>query len=73
MIIPTWVFGAVPLCLLGAVASITEAVKCYRERKLLHAVFDGDRIQAEQAWVSKRHEHFGGLTWEDYDRERRYY
>lgn len=49
-----WVFLAVPLALLCLIYWLYELIQTWRERRYLHAVFDGDRIQA---WRSARYNH----------------
>jgi heme exporter protein D len=71
--IPTWVFLAVPMGLLALVALMIERINNWRERRILHAVFDGDRMQSERAWFAHKHNRFGGFTFEQYEVERRYY
>lgn len=47
--IPTWVFLAIPLFLLWLAGTITEWIQNYRERRVLHYIFDGDRLQRERS------------------------
>lgn len=71
--VPTWVFLALPLALLGVVSVAVEAVRRRHERRMLHAIFDGDRIQSEQAYYAHDYRRYGGVTFEVYETERRYY
>ncbi len=48
-VIPTWVFLAVPLALLYVIGIIIDHVKDYRERKMLHYIIDGDRIENQRS------------------------
>ncbi len=48
MMIPTWVFLAVPMVLAYGIGTIIDSVKDRRERRMLHYIFDGDRLQAER-------------------------
>ena len=64
---------SIPLILMGAAYIITCAIQDHNERKTLHAIFDGDRMQAEHAWRSHKHSKYGNYTFEQYEVERRYY
>lgn len=46
--IPTWIFLAAPLALLYVIGTIIDLVKDRRERKMLHMIFDGDRLQYQR-------------------------
>lgn len=61
--------ASIPLALLGAAYAIIGAVQTHRERQLLHAIFDGDRMQFSTAHGKR----WGGYTFEEYGQERRYY
>ena len=50
--LPTWVFGAIPVALCVLAYLITCAVEYIREQRYLRAVFDGDRLQQ---WRADRH------------------
>lgn len=70
---PNWVFGAGALALLAMAAAITEAVRRHREQRLLHAIFDGRRIEHERAWYAIEHQKFHGVTFEVHEKERRFF
>lgn len=61
--------ASIPLVLLGAAYGITEAIRTHNERRMLHAIFDGDRMQFSTAHGKR----WGGYTFEEYEQERRYY
>lgn len=61
--------ASIPLALLGVAYGITEAIRTHNERKLLHAIFDGDRMQFSMSHGKR----WGGYTFEEYEQERRYY
>lgn len=61
--------ASIPLLLLGAAYAITQAIEAHNERKMLHAIFDGDRMQFTTSHGKRWH----GYTWEEYETERRYY
>ena len=45
MLPPNWVILAIPLFLLCLVYWVYSGIRTYLERRYLHAVFDGDRVQ----------------------------
>ena len=46
--IPNWVFLAIPLALLGGIGTIIDSVKDHKERRMLHYIIDGDRLQYQR-------------------------
>ena len=52
MVIPNWVFLAVPMALLCLSYWVYDGIRNHIEQRYLHAVFDGDRIQA---WKTDRY------------------
>ena len=61
--------ASIPLALLAIAYGITEAIHTHNERRMLHAIFDGDRMQFSTAHGKR----WGGYTFEEYEQERRYY
>lgn len=47
--IPNWVFLAIPLALLGGIGTIIDSVRDHKERRMLHYIIDGDRLQRQRA------------------------
>ena len=47
--IPTFAFLAIPLALMYLIGTVIDLVTDRRDRRMLHAIFDGDRLQHERA------------------------
>ncbi len=71
---PNWVFGAAALALLALATVIIEAIQNHREQKLLHAIFDGDRMQSQRAYYAHKYDRIGGYDFvKSMNIERRYF
>lgn len=71
---PNWVFGAAALALLALATVIVEAIQNHREQKLLHAIFDGDRMQSQRAYYARKYDRIGGYDFvKSMNIERRYF
>ena len=46
--IPTWAFLAIPLVLMYLIGTVIGSVKDHMERRMLHYIIDGDRLQYQR-------------------------